>query len=417
MFLSFAISLLLSVRATTALPWKQITQRSADFSFGSDVIRGVNIGGWLVLEPWITPSIFQSRPGVVDEYTLGEQLGQVAALAVLQNHWSTWASLADFQKIADAGFNLVRIPIGYWAYEKFDDDCYVQGAAPFMDAAIGWANQTGLKVWIDLHGAPGSQNGFDNSGQRMNEPQWQQGDTVNQTLGVLKQISDKYAQPEYDNLVVAIELLNEPLSSELDMEVVTQFYKDGFGDVRVNSNTTTVIMHDAFEPATYWDNTLTPTNGNAYNVVVDHHEYQVFNDDQIAWSNAKHRQGVCNGVGSYSNADHWVVVGEWTAAETDCAPALNGQGIGARYDGTYPGSTFIGNCSHFNDISQWNQTLKDDTRGYIEAQMEVFEQQTRGWVFWNFKTEAAAEWDLFQLLDAGIFPQPLSDRQYPSVCS
>lgn len=37
------------------------------FAFGQDKVRGVNLGGWLVLEPWITPSIFEDTPGnVVD---------------------------------------------------------------------------------------------------------------------------------------------------------------------------------------------------------------------------------------------------------------------------------------------------------------------------------------------------------------
>ena len=30
------------------------------FGFGSDKIRGVNLGGWFVLEPWITPSLFEA---------------------------------------------------------------------------------------------------------------------------------------------------------------------------------------------------------------------------------------------------------------------------------------------------------------------------------------------------------------------
>jgi len=31
---------------------------------------------------------------------------------ILKHHWDTWVTLADFQKIAKAGFNTVRIPIG-----------------------------------------------------------------------------------------------------------------------------------------------------------------------------------------------------------------------------------------------------------------------------------------------------------------
>lgn len=55
------------------------------------MIRGVNLGGWLVLEPWITPSIFQAYPfakGIVDEYTLNAVLGtQEAHDSVLKPHW------------------------------------------------------------------------------------------------------------------------------------------------------------------------------------------------------------------------------------------------------------------------------------------------------------------------------------------
>ena len=34
------------------------------------------------------------------------------AADILKKHWDTWVSLADFQKIAKAGFNTVRIPVG-----------------------------------------------------------------------------------------------------------------------------------------------------------------------------------------------------------------------------------------------------------------------------------------------------------------
>jgi len=132
----------------------------------------------------------------------------------------------------------------------------------------------------------------------------------------------------------------------------------------------------------------------------------------------QHRQAVCNNVVAYSsNSDHWVVVGEWSAAQTDCAAALNGYGIGARYDGTYPGSKYVGSCANVNFIETWSQQFKDDTRGFIEAQLQAYETHTRGWIFWNFKTEASPEWDLFRLLDAGVFPQPLNNRKFNAICS
>jgi glucan 1,3-beta-glucosidase len=118
-------------------------------------VRGVNLGGWFVLEPWITPSIFSqwaNGGGVVDEYTYCQALGQAEANSRLTQHWNTWVTQADFQAIAAAGLNHVRIPIGYWALNPLPGDPYVQGQLPILDNAIDWARQAGLKVMLDLHG-------------------------------------------------------------------------------------------------------------------------------------------------------------------------------------------------------------------------------------------------------------------------
>lgn len=323
----------------------------------------------------------------------------------------TWQ---DFKKIADSGFNIVRIPIGYWAYDTFGAP-YVQGAAVYMDAAVDWARSVGLKIIIDLHGAPGSQNGYDNSGQRLASPTWQSGDTVKQTLQVLMTISEKYAQTKYQDVIVGIQLLNEPLMDKLNADVLRQFYRDGYGQVRTVSDTP-VILHDGFHPPNTWNAFLTPSDNNAQNVAMDHHEYQVFDPSLVAMTPQQHVQLVCSSAESYNGADKWTFVGEWTGAMTDCAKYLNGFGVGARYDGTYPGTTKVGDCSWQNDVSKWSQQYKDQTRAYIEAQMTAYEAKTQGWIWWNFKTEGAAEWDAFKLIDAGVFPQPLTSRTSAAIC-
>jgi len=104
--------------------------------------------------------------------------------------------------------NHVRIPIGYWAIRPLPGDPYVQGQLKHLNNAINWAGSVGLKVWIDLHGAPGSQNGFDNSGKR-DSIEWQQGDNVKHTVETIRDLARIYAQSQYNNVVTAIELLNE----------------------------------------------------------------------------------------------------------------------------------------------------------------------------------------------------------------
>ena len=87
----------------------------------------------------------------------------------------------------------------------------------------------------------------------------------------------------------------------------------------------------------------------------------------------QHRQAVCNNVDSFTGTDKWTFIGEWTAAMTDCALHLNGYGVGSRYDGTYPGSSYVGSCSWESDVGSWPSSYLNDTRGFIEAQLEAFE--------------------------------------------
>lgn len=106
-----------------------------------------------------------------------------------------------------------------------------------------------------------------------------------QTRAVLQLIANKYAQPQYQDVVVAIELLNEPLSFKVNggPEVVGQYYKDTYGDVRVISDTP-VVMHDGFQHGSFWNDVLPYPD--ATGVVLDHHEYQVFMTDLLDLSPA-----------------------------------------------------------------------------------------------------------------------------------
>lgn len=63
-----AAALLATVtNAAPASPMSRLSKRDLPFDFGNDKVRGVNLGGWLVLEPWITPSVFEATPdNVVD---------------------------------------------------------------------------------------------------------------------------------------------------------------------------------------------------------------------------------------------------------------------------------------------------------------------------------------------------------------
>lgn len=410
------------------------TNTSNDFQY-----LGVALGGWLVLEPYITPSLFlefnatshNSSDIPNDEYHYCEYLGKEEAFERLSNHWDTFYNETDFKDIKEYGFNMVRIPIGYWAFDTLPLDPYVLGAQDYLDRAIEWAHKYDLKVWIDLHGAPGSQNGFDNSGLFLkNIPSWQdKEENVMLTLRVLQQIYTKYGSLEfsqkYGDTILAIEVLNEPLGPSLDMKQLKTFYVDSYLDARTYQGTNnTIVFHDAFQAAGYWDGFLNSSGSQPgrlqnYNILIDHHHYEVFSSGQLGLSIANRITAIKNyASGLGDEKSHPSVVGEWSAALTDCTPWLNSVHYGTRWEGTSPfrndkiNDKAIGTCADINNWSKWLNQHKIQTRKFIEIQLDQFESNTKGWIFWCYKTETTIEWDFKRLAEFEMFPQPFSDRKY-----
>ncbi|KAL5393589.1 hypothetical protein PMIN06_007439 [Paraphaeosphaeria minitans] len=401
-----AVGLLaLSSHASPLTPYK----RAPSFDYSGSKVRGVNTGGWFVLEPWITPSMFEGN-GAVDEYTLTQELGKDAAESKLSQHWNSWITQADFNQMAAAGLNHVRIPIGYWSVIPRDGEPYVQGAYQVLGKALDWAQAAGLKVMIDLHGAAGSQNGFDNSG-RYGSVQWTQGDTVAHTIKVLNKIRDDHASHP---AVSAIELLNEPMGPSLDMNTVKQFYMDGWGNLK--DSQVAVAFHEAFIGVTSWND----WGAGMANLLLDTHHYEVFNVDQLSMSPDDHVQLACNFGGQMASNNKPTISGEWTGGITDCAKWLNGKNKGARYDGTFENANAIGSCAgkFSGSVANLSSDDKSNIGRFIEAQLEGYEKGA-GWIFWTWKTEGAPEWDMQDLMANGLFPKPVNDpaaRKYSGIC-
>ena len=109
---------------------------------------------------------------------------------------------------------------------------YIQGQLSYLDKAVGWAGQYGLKVIVDLHGAPGSQNGFDNSGHRVDYPAWHtQSGAVARTNAIIKTLASKFANNPY--VVPIIAPLNEPAGFYDEMmDTIKGYWLDSFGTIR-----------------------------------------------------------------------------------------------------------------------------------------------------------------------------------------
>ncbi|KAK7434061.1 hypothetical protein VKT23_020387 [Stygiomarasmius scandens] len=396
---------------------------SPAFNYGTDKVRGVNLGGWLVLEPWITPSLFEKTGDerIVDEWTFGQYQDSAVASRALEEHWDTWITEDDFAAIKSAGLNHVRLPIGYWAFDVSAREPYIQGQLPYLEKAIVWAKEHGLKVIVDLHGVPGSQNGFDNSGQRMPYPQWHTDEgNVARTNQVLKKIVAMLSKQS--DVVTVIEPLNEPAGfyGEQMMNVTRQYWYDSYGNIRFPYGTsqqgnTLVLLHDAFQDAGAWKGFMPPPEWQG--VAMDTHIYQIFSNEEVSRTEQEHIDYACSRASTLESFDLWPIVGEWTPAMTDCAKYLNGRGIGSRYDGTYPGSSFIGPCyGQTGKASTFTQEYKTTLRKFWEAQVIAYEKGGAGWIQWTWKAEDADDWSYQAGLENGWIPKDPTERVYPNIC-
>ena len=136
---------------------------------------------------------------------------------------------ADFSNMAEMGLNSIRLPIGWWYFAEDAGLPFAPYLVPQQKTSdpthpitkiINYANEAKLMVTIDLHGAPSSQNGLDNSGQRSMDPQVENwGDTwlYNETaktattsvlVAITKYINRLNAAGTHN--VIMLELVNEP---------------------------------------------------------------------------------------------------------------------------------------------------------------------------------------------------------------
>ncbi len=118
--------------------------------------HGVNLAGWLTLEPWVTPELFADS-GALDEFTLISSLGRSRYQQLVERHRSSFLSQADFTQIASRGFNAVRLSVPWYVFgHRGPEQGPYVGCIQHVDNAFDWAEEVGLSVLIVMAVSPGS---------------------------------------------------------------------------------------------------------------------------------------------------------------------------------------------------------------------------------------------------------------------
>ncbi|CAK5268466.1 unnamed protein product [Mycena citricolor] len=382
------------------------------WTWGKDKIYGVNLGGWFILEPFITPALFQAYPAASDEWTLSAlwraAVGDQAFSAAMEDHYANFITEADFAQIAGAGLNWVRIPIPFWAIGVWSDigtDGTHQVAEPFLETvcwkyivrALGWARKYGIRVNLDLHTAPGSQNGYNHSGKGgqvnfLNGPMGVA--NAERMLDYIRIIVEFISQPEWADLIPMFGIVNEALLSTIGKSQITSFYLQAHNMIRGitgigEGHGPYISIHDGFIGVSNWGGFLPGSD----RIIMDTHPYFAFdqqpNDSPIATSD---QVGVlaggiwpkqaCSAWGPGINTSHVefgvTVAGEFSNGYNDCGLFLTGVNNTAHYGG---------DCALWEDSQNWNASVKAGLHEYALASMDAMQN----WFFWTWKIGNATD--------------------------
>jgi glucan 1,3-beta-glucosidase len=348
-------------------PSKQVS-RNTDGSSKPDhsKFRGVNLGSWLVLEKWMVPAIYGSTDAE-DEYSLCLALGNQAR-ARLEQHRETFITAEDFRWIKQRGLNAVRLPVGYWALEA--PKPFVENSR-FIDFALDQCQLNGLGLLLDLHGAPGSQNGWDHSGRKGSVDWPKDPQNIAETLRILESFGQKYGKHP---ALVGIELLNEP-RDQIPLKILQQFYRDAYTRLRKQVEpSVAIVFHDSFRPLA-WKNFMQEPAFE--NVILDTHIYQCFSErdkartaqEQLAFALARRET-----LDEMQREELPTIVGEWSLS----LPRRAMRGLSGLQ-------------------------VESVTRAFADTQLLNYEG-TRGWFFWSYKLASRSEWNFRNCVDRGWLP-------------
>lgn len=313
-----------------------------NFGSGDQVmLRGTNVGGWLVMEDWMTPVNSPDQKTTID--TLTDRFGEEKAADLINVYQDHYWQASDFDYVKEEGMNVLRLPFTY--FEMLNDDGSLKSTAfDRLDWFIEEAEKRELYVILDLHGAPGSQNGKDHSGD-ISHPDggnlYGNEENMNKTEFLWTKIAERYKGNEW---IAGYDILNEPEGAQ-DAEQF-EFYDRLYKSIR-EVDKDHIIYFEAI-----WNPTDLP-NPEIYqweNIVYSYHFYG-WDDTDSFHAQKKFTDSKVPMVNEMTNYNVPLLVGEFTL---------------------------------FNNVQSWEYAL------------DVYEEQQWHYTTWTYKvTGEGSSWGIF----------------------
>ena len=202
-------------------------------------LAGSNVGNMLLQEGWMSPfsagpkkdengNQIKEKNGTYQypEFTEEEFLnalkenpncGEENIDTWTSYYYSKWFNEFDFKKMKELGLNTIRLPF-YWRnilndYSEGLTRKSEQVAFKLFNEYLELAKKYDMYIILDLHGAPGSQNGYEHGGvlQEKGELYYNE-DYIKATVDIWDYISDYYTNTRKDlaPYIASYDIMNEP---------------------------------------------------------------------------------------------------------------------------------------------------------------------------------------------------------------
>ncbi|HWZ90523.1 MAG TPA: cellulase family glycosylhydrolase [Polyangiaceae bacterium] len=187
------------------------------------LFRAAAIGNWLLNEGYA----MQLDGGDADrsrriEARVTELIGATDAATFWQNYRDNYITEADFTRMAELGFNSVRVAMNARLLLPEGQDQFDESEFKHLSDVVDWGGRHGIYVIFDMHGAPGGQTGRNIDDDINDQPDlFIKMDNQDRLVKLWTEIARRFADSP---TVAGYDLLNEPLPEQFFSQYVPELY-------------------------------------------------------------------------------------------------------------------------------------------------------------------------------------------------